>query len=91
MSNKAVKRHFHLSVSDSRGNDKQVNFPDRMPISNEDELRQAICFDHVCAELEDNYRRAENFLSIDCFFADVDNDNTSSEETMKAWMIQTIT
>ena len=45
----------------------------------------AISFDHVCAEMKGGKGNRSNFLSIDCLFADVDNDNTSSEETMKAW------
>ncbi len=51
-------------------------YPNRVVVSNAEELKNAIKMDHVCAEYENNYRKNENFRQSNVIVMDCDNDQT---------------
>lgn len=75
---------FHLSLANSCG-EIANNFKNRIKVNNQVEMKNAVKWDHVCSKLKDNYRKADNFVSTDCLYTDVDNDNTKNETTMEYW------
>lgn len=76
---------FKLSVARVLGNEYNTDYPDIAVIKNEIDLRKANQYDHVCASFKNNHRKGNNFISGDCLYADVDNDDTKSEESLKYW------
>lgn len=55
-------------------------YPDRHDVTNVDELKEAIRFDHVCGEYRDDRRSNENFLKSDVIVMDCDNDHSEDPE-----------
>lgn len=49
-------------------------------VSSVDELQEAVKLDHVCAEYENNYRSADNFVKSDVIVMDCDNDHTEDPD-----------
>lgn len=59
---------------------KNCLYPTRVEISNATELRDAIEFDHVCAEYKGNYRSINNFIRSNVVVMDCDNDHSDNPE-----------
>lgn len=73
-----------LSIADNK---KQVaanvDFPVHAVITNAEQLKNAVQFDHVAGSFENSKRVAKNFISADCIIMDCDNDATDFQE---AWL-----
>ena len=46
-------------------------------ISNAEQLRRTVTFDHIACECAGSHRHSDNFLSSDCVVLDIDNDETN--------------
>lgn len=64
-----------LSTAGCTGNAKNSIYPNKCVVTNVDELKAAIAFDHVCGEFKNNTRSVANFESSDCIVLDCDNDS----------------
>lgn len=62
------------------GNQKNCLYPNKRVVTSEDELKEAVKLDHVCAEYKNNYRSADNFLKSDVIVMDCDNDHTENPD-----------
>jgi len=60
------------------GNQKNCFYPNKRVVASVDELKEAVKVDHVCAEYENNYRSADNFIKSDVIVMDCDNDHTEN-------------
>lgn len=59
---------------------KNCLYPTRVEISDAAELREAIKFDHVCAEYKGNYRSINNFIRSNVVVMDCDNDHSDNPD-----------
>ncbi len=59
-----------------RQNARNAVYPHRIVISNTEDLKIAVSYDHVCARYKDSYRKNTNFIQADCNMFDVDNSET---------------
>lgn len=59
---------------------KNCLYPTRAEIGNATELREAIKFDHVCAEYKGNYRSISNFIKSNVVVMDCDNDHSDNPD-----------
>lgn len=71
---------FTIFTANCTGNAGNCSYPNKVPISNPDELKAAVAYDHVCATYKDNYRSKDNFLTSDVLVMDIDNDHTDNPE-----------
>jgi putative DNA primase/helicase len=62
------------------GNAKNCSYPNRFEVTNAEELKEAVRFDHVCAEYKSNYRSSENFIESVVLVMDCDNDHTDNPD-----------
>lgn len=62
------------------GNQKNCLYPNKRVVTSEDELKEAVKLDHVCAEYKNNYRSADNFIKSDVIVMDCDNDHTENPD-----------
>ncbi|MBO6182656.1 MAG: primase C-terminal domain-containing protein [Acidaminococcaceae bacterium] len=62
--------------ADCTGNEKNCVYQHKQVVTNEEEFRQALRHDHVCAEFKGNRRSIDNFIKADCLVMDCDNDHT---------------
>lgn len=69
-----------LFVSKVTGDEKNCSYPYKVVVNNPDELKDAVRFDHVCAEYRNGYRRNSNFVVSDCAVMDCDNDASDDPE-----------
>ncbi len=60
------------------GDAKNCTYPTKVVVTDADELKTAVAYDHVCAEYKSNYRNADNFLKSDCVVMDCDNDHSDN-------------
>lgn len=67
---------LNLSTANFTGNPKNKSYPNKVAISNTDELKSAVALDHVCGEFKSDLRSVANFLSADCLVMDCDNDHS---------------
>ncbi len=65
--------YMTLYYNTVRQNAKNAKYPNKLVIFNQDDLKKAVSFDHVCAEYKENYRKNDNFIQSDCNMFDVDN------------------
>lgn len=65
---------FKLSTASCVGNPKNKSYPNKTVITNADELKSAVAFDHVCGAFKNDMRSVANFESSDCIVMDCDND-----------------
>lgn len=63
---------------------KNCLYPTRVEINDATELREAIKFDHVCAEYKGNYRSINNFMKSNVVVMDCDNDHSENPDD---WII----
>lgn len=71
------------------GNAKNCSYPNRVEISSEEELLEAVKQDHVCGEYKNNYRNVSNFVKSNVVVMDCDNDHSDDPAewiTLKRWM-----
>ncbi|MGN0359024.1 MAG: phage/plasmid primase, P4 family [Blautia sp.] len=59
---------------------KNCLYPTRVEINDATELREAIKFDHVCAEYKGNYRSINNFMKSNVAVMDCDNDHSENPD-----------
>lgn len=62
------------------GNAKNCSYPNRFEVTNAEELKEVVRFDHVCAEYKSNYRSSENFIESVVLVMDCDNDHTDNPD-----------
>lgn len=70
--------HITLFRADVVGDAKNCTYPTKVVVTDADELKTAVSYDHVCAEYKSNYRNADNFLKSDCVVMDCDNDHSDN-------------
>ncbi len=64
---------FAANVS---GDAKNCFYPNKMEVADPGKMQEAVKFDHVCAEYDNDYRSSENFRSSNVVVLDCDNDKT---------------
>jgi putative DNA primase/helicase len=67
---------FTLYTSNTRGDLSNCIYKNKAEIKNEEDMKEAIQYDHVSAEYKDNYRSNKNFLKADNIPLDCDNDHS---------------
>ena len=65
-----------MFTADCTGQAANCSYPNRRVVSTPEEMREAVRFDHVCAEYKGNYRSIGNFTRSDVVVMDIDNDHT---------------
>ena len=81
-----MKTTFALYCSEYRQNQYNKKYAIQKEIRSCEDLKQAVAFDHTCAQCRDFERKAANFLQADCAMFDVDNtesDNSQDWVTVK--------
>lgn len=69
-----------LYTADCTGKASNCVYPNKTVVTNAEELKAAISFDHVAAKYKNNYRSNENFEEANGFFMDNDNDFSDRPE-----------
>ena len=69
-----------LYRSDSIGNPKNCIYPQKILVENEEQLREAVRFDHVFVKFRENRRSNQNFEYADLLVLDCDNDHSDIRE-----------
>ena len=69
---------LNLSMANCTGNPKNKSYPNKSTITNSDELKAAVAFDHVCGEFKSDLRSIANFKMSDGVVLDNDNDNSDN-------------
>lgn len=67
-----------ICTANCTGNQKNCLYPNKRVVTSVDELKEAVKVDHVCAEYENNYRSADNFIKSDVIAMDCDNDHSEN-------------
>lgn len=70
---------FTLFTSNTVANFTNTLYPNKVIVDDEDSLKQAVQYDHVCAEYKNNQRSNDNFLWSDCIPMDCDNDHSDED------------
>ena len=65
-----------MFTADCTGQAANCSYPNRRMVTTPEEMREAVRFDHVCAEYKGNYRSIGNFARSDVVVMDIDNDHT---------------
>lgn len=81
--NQDSNKVFTLSVADVRGQKTNISYPNVKEIRNEDELKEALKFDHVAGRLKNNHRSDKDFISCNALIMDCDNDEFEKERIKK--------
>ena len=58
------------------GKTSNCSYPNRKVVITPEEMKEAVRFDHVCAEYKGNYRSIGNFTRSDVVVMDIDKDHT---------------
>ena len=69
-----------LFTANCVGNQGNCFYPQRTVISNAEELKEAVKWDHVCAEYRGDRRSIANFMNSVVAVMDCDNDHSDKEE-----------
>lgn len=80
---------FHLSISGSKGVATNSKYKEVKKITNLKQFQEATNYDHTCGRFSDHTRKKNNFISADCIFIDVDNDDPTQQadwDDAKLWM-----
>ena len=56
---------FTLYASNTQGNLSNCLYPEKVVVTDETSMKEAIKFDHVAAEYKDNYRSNKNFIKAE--------------------------
>ncbi len=83
---------FTIFRSDCHGNAGNCLYPIKVEARSEDELKEVVSFDHVCAKYKGSYRSNDNFIRSDTVIMDLDNDHSENPddwitEEMLDWMM----
>lgn len=62
------------------GKAKNCSYPNRVEVTNAEELKAVVRMDHVCAEYKNNYRSADNFVESVVAVMDCDNDHSDKPD-----------
>lgn len=62
--------------NDAAGNAKNCVYPTKVIVDDAESLKDAVAYDHVCAQYQKNYRSASNFIKSDVVVMDLDNDHS---------------
>jgi P4 family phage/plasmid primase-like protien len=62
------------------GMESNCRYPNKVVITNADELKTAVTFDHVCAQFKNAYRSIAGFVCTDCQMKDNDNDHSDDPD-----------
>src|SRR5699024_2105541 len=73
--------HFTLSTAANSGQASNTIYPHQQAITNTQELEQAVRYDHVCGQFQNNKRTIANFIKADCLIMDCDNDHSDDPTT----------
>ena len=71
---------LNLQLANSTGDAKNCFYPRHVTVTNAEELQEAVKFDHVCAEYDNDYRSKENFRVSNVIVMDCDNDFSEDPE-----------
>lgn len=66
--------NFTLSLAKVCGKPSNRFYPDKVSITDREQMAAAMRFDHVCGSFKDHRRSRENYISADCIVMDCDND-----------------
>lgn len=72
-----------LYLSQYRGRQDNTHYPDGRQINSLDDLRWAAQFDHIAAQMRDDRRSNDNFISADAVMLDLDNTHSEDPENWK--------
>ena len=77
-----MRENFIITLhrSDTSGNPKNCTYPQKVQVQNEEQLREAVRFDHVFVKFRDNRRSNQNFEYADLLVLDCDNDHSDVRE-----------
>ncbi|ENI7840820.1 primase C-terminal domain-containing protein [Listeria monocytogenes] len=70
--------NFVLYTANTVGNSKTSVFPTKNVVTDKASFQQAVQFDHVTAEYQNNYRKGDNFIQSDVVPLDCDNDHSDN-------------
>jgi P4 family phage/plasmid primase-like protien len=70
--------NFALYTANTVGNSKTSVFPTKHVVTDKASFQQAVQFDHVTAEYQNNYRKGDNFIQSDVIPLDCDNDHSDN-------------
>jgi len=71
-------RKFDLFHSDKTGEHFTTIYSNHKTITNTEELKKAVMFDHIAAFCRENTRKNENFIKSNCIMFDIDNTDSDS-------------
>lgn len=71
---------FTLYTANCSGNEQNNIYPNKMIISNAEQLKKAVSFDHVCAEYKNNRRSMANYICGNVDVMDCDNDHSDNPD-----------
>lgn len=69
-----------IYTANCRGVANNTIYPNKCIIDNQDDFREAVAFDHVCAEYKKYHRSIDDFISSSCTVMDNDNDHSENPE-----------
>lgn len=72
-----------IYTADCVGNAKNCHYPNKVEVTNAEELAKALAHDHTCGQFKDNYRSIGNFEGSDLIVMDFDNNES---EDSKDWV-----
>lgn len=67
---------MHIYTAPTTGKENSLIFKNKVVVRDEDSLRAATEFDHVCAKYKNYHRSNDNFISSDNLVLDLDNDHS---------------
>lgn len=67
---------LNIFTADCVGNAKNCHYPNKVEVTNADELVRALAHDHTCGQFKNNYRSIGNFEGSDLIVMDFDNDES---------------
>ena len=71
---------FTLYTANCTGVKTNCVYPNKIEVTDKDDLLEAIKHDHVCARYVQNYRNKDNFIEADGIFMDNDNDHSENPD-----------
>lgn len=69
-----------LQLADVAGDKFNCVYPKTVEVASAQELKEAVAFDHVCAQYRDSYRSNDNFLKSIVTVMDCDNDHSDDPD-----------
>lgn len=69
-----------LHVAHCRGDAKNVKYASTIKVSDIDDLKLALKYDHMASKMVNNYRHTDNFMECDCIMFDIDNTHTEDPD-----------